>query len=55
MKEDFKSRRDFLKKSGIFIGIFAAISSMLKPGKYLFPSKIDSDSAFNHRDPQNKL
>ena len=55
MKENFQSRRDFLKILGIFIGIFTAISSMLKPGKYLFPSKIDSDSVFNPRDPQNKL
>tara|TARA_Y100000748_G_scaffold284620_1_gene266535 strand:+ start:80 stop:247 length:168 start_codon:yes stop_codon:yes gene_type:complete len=55
MKDDFQSRRDFMKKSGVMIAIFAVLSSMLKPGKYLFPSKIDSDSAFNPRDPQNKL
>ncbi|MFL2673117.1 MAG: twin-arginine translocation signal domain-containing protein [Dehalococcoidia bacterium] len=55
MKDDFQSRRDFMKKSGVMIAIFAALSSMLKPGKYLFPSKIDSDSAFNPRDPRNKL
>jgi hypothetical protein len=55
MKEDFQTRRDFIKKAGIFVGIFTVISSMLKPGKYLFPSKTDSDSAFNPRDPQNKL
>ncbi|MEC7880615.1 MAG: hypothetical protein VX590_01285 [Chloroflexota bacterium] len=55
MKDDFQGRRDFMKKSGVFVAIFAVISSMLKPGKYLFPSKIDSDSAFIPRDPQDKL
>tara|TARA_B100001029_G_scaffold55725_1_gene44934 strand:+ start:4537 stop:4704 length:168 start_codon:yes stop_codon:yes gene_type:complete len=55
MKDDFQSRRDFIKKSGILLAVFATVSSMLKPGKYLFPSRIDSDSAFNPRDPQNKL
>ncbi|MEG3581518.1 MAG: hypothetical protein VX359_00930 [Chloroflexota bacterium] len=47
-----KDRRDFLKKSGIFLGLLAFFTSFIKPGKYLFKS--DSDSAFNPRDPNNK-
>lgn len=55
MDENFQSRRNFLKKSGVLITVIAFLSSILKPGKYLFPSKIDSDSAFNPRDPHNKI
>ena len=48
------NRRDVIKKSGIFLGLFAFLTSLMKPGKYLFPSETDSDSAFTPRDPQNK-
>ena len=29
--------------------------AFLKPGKYIFPKEVDSDSAFIPRDPKNKF
>tara|TARA_Y100001936_G_scaffold54292_1_gene52886 strand:+ start:212 stop:379 length:168 start_codon:yes stop_codon:yes gene_type:complete len=55
MDSKYQNRRNFLKKSGLFFGLFALISSFLKPGKYIFPKEVDSDSAFIPRDPQNKI
>ena len=55
MESNHQDRRDFLKKSGIFIALFSLVSSFLKPGKYIFPKEVDSDSAFIPRDPKNKF
>ena len=55
MDSKHQDRRAFLKKSGIFIDLLSIVSSFLKPGKYIFPKEVDSDSAFIPRDPQNKF
>ena len=55
MNSKHQDRRNFLKRSGILIGILSVASSFLKPGKYIFPKEVDSDSAFIPRDPQNKI
>ena len=55
MKSKHQDRRAFLKKSGIIIALFGIVSSFLKPGKYIVPKEVDSDSAFIPRDPKNKF
>tara|TARA_E500000178_G_C16828660_1_gene664970 strand:- start:25 stop:192 length:168 start_codon:yes stop_codon:yes gene_type:complete len=55
MDTNYQNRRAFLKKSGIFIALLGLASSYLKPGKYIFPNEVDSDSAFIPRDPQDKI
>ncbi len=55
MESKHQERRTFLKKSGIIIALFSIVSSFFKPGKYIFPKEVDSDSAFIPRDPKNKF
>ena len=55
MNSKYQNRRDFLKKSGLLIAILGVVSSFLKPGKYILPKDIDSDSAFIPRDSKDKF